>query len=345
MMEPEKTEQTRIDELITGYFANGLDNSELAELHAWITLDKENKIYFNQMQEIWFSSIGASTNIRFDKDKAFERFLSRVDRVKEEDGDELTVKPAFWIYFKRISAIAAILVLFAGSGYWFGKNRINPQIKDVLVEAPMGSKTKIYLPDGTKVWLNAGSIISYTQLFGVKNRTVVLKGEGYFEVTKNKNLPFEVNTIDMKVLVLGTKFNFRNYSNEDEARVTLLEGKVSANSGLNFSVEHILIPNQQIILDKKTGNVSISSVNALRAQQWINGLLYFDEEKLPDITKELERNYNVKIIISDDSLRKYRFYGNFTRNEQTIQEVLDVLASTHRLNYKINGKVITLSLR
>ena len=344
MMETEKTEQTRIDELITGYFADGLDNSELAELHKWMILDNENKIYFSQMQEIWFSSIGASTNIRFDKEKAYERFSSRIGKINKEVEEEST-KPEFWIYFKRISAVAAILVLFAGSGYWYGKNRINPQMTDVLVEAPIGSKTKIYLPDGTMVWLNAGSAISYTQLFGVKNRNVVLKGEGYFEVTKNKNLPFEVKTSDLKVLVLGTKFNFRNYSDEDEARVTLLEGKVRANSGLNFSDEHILNPNQQIILDKKTGNVSISSVKALRAQQWINGLLYFDEERLPDITRELERNYNVTIIIADDSLRKYRFYGNFTRNEQTIQEVIDVLASTHRLNYKIKGKVITLSLR
>jgi len=344
-MEPKTTDRTRIDELITGYFAQGLDNSELAELHVWLTSADENKNYFMHMQEVWFSAIGAKEEFRFDKEKAFQRFLSRIEVYSEDTKDDQDGKRIFWMGARRIAAAVALLIVFAGSGYWFGNNHINKQITDVTVEAPLGSKTKIYLPDGTLVWLNAGSIISYSQGFGFKDRNVALQGEGYFEVTKNKALPFEVKTSDMKVLVLGTKFNFRNYNDEIEARVTLLEGKVSANSGLNYSEEHFLTPNQQIILDKKTGSVSISNVNAKFAQLWTKGLIFFDEEKLPDIAKELERSYNVKINIADDSLREYRFYGNFTRNEQTIQEVLDVLVSTHRLNYKMNGKVITLSLR
>jgi len=344
-MEQKISDQNKIDELITGYFAQGLDDSGLAELHAWITSSDENKNYFRHMQEVWFSAIGAKEEIRFDKEKAFQRFLSRIE-VNSEDVPEVPDdNRVFWMGARRIAAAVALLIVFAGSGYWLGNNSVHPLMTDVSVEAPLGSKTKVYLPDGTMVWLNAGSIISYSQGFGFKDRNVALQGEGYFEVTKNKELPFEVKTSDLKVLVLGTKFNFRNYNDEEEARVTLLEGKVSANSGLNYSEEHILIPNQQIILDKKTGSVSISKVNAQFAQIWTKGLIFFDEEKLPDIAKDLERSYNVKINIVDDSLRKYRFYGNFTRNEQTIEEVLQVLASTHRLNYKINGKVITLSLR
>ena len=344
-MEPKITDQTRIDELITGYFAQGLDNSELAELHEWITSSVENRSYFAHMQEVWFSAIGAKDEFRFNKEKAFQRFLSRIEVYSEEERDEPTGKHVFRIGARRMAAAVALLIVFAGSGYWLGNNQISKQITDVSVEAPLGSKTKIYLPDGTMVWLNAGSVISYSQGFGFKNRNVALQGEGYFEVTKNKALPFEVKTNDLKVLVLGTKFNFRNYNDEEEARVTLLEGKVSAGSGLNYTEEHFLTPNQQIILDKKTGGVSISNVNARFAQIWTKGIIFFDEEKLPDIAKDLERSYNVKINIADDSLREYRFYGNFTRNEQTIKEVLDVLASTHRLNYKINGKVITLTPR
>ena len=154
---------------------------------------------------------------------------------------------------------------------------------------------------------------------------------------------FVVKTTELSIHVLGTKFNFRNYRDEEEARVSLLEGKVVANSGLNLAEEHSLTPNQRIILDKKTGNTTITTVNASHSLIWTQGLIYFDEEKLPDIAKELERSYNVKINISDDSLRNYRFYGNFTRNEQTIREVLDVLASTNRLTYTMNGKLITLS--
>ena len=344
-MEFKKTEQIRIDDLIAGYFAQGLDNSELAELRDWMVAADENKVYFKRSQEVWFATIGASNDFRFDKEKAFQRFLARVEASKEEETEELPKNKVFFSYFRRIAAAVVLILALAGSGYWLGNNHISSQIADVSVEAPLGSRTKIFLPDGTMVWLNAGSVITYSRGFGFKDRNVGLEGEGYFEVTKNKDLPFEVKTSDMKVRVLGTKFNFRNYSDEEEARVTLMEGKVSANSGLNYSDENFLNPNQQIVLDKKTGSTVISTVNAIHAQVWTKGLIFFDEEKLPDIARDLERSYNVKINIADDSLRNYRFYGNFTRNEQTIKEVLDVLVSTHRLNYKMSGKVITLSMR
>jgi len=342
-MNTQENNQPDIDELIAGYFAQGLDNHELAVLHDWIEASDRNRAYFRQMQEVWFSAIDASASFRFDKEKAYLRFLARVEGQQETSPDESTPTRTFMMYVRRIAAAAAILVAVAGSGYWLGNNRVDSSIKDVLVEAPLGSRTKMYLPDGTMVWLNAGSYLSYSRAFGVKDRNVTLEGEGYFEVTKNKKIPFVVKTTELSIHVLGTKFNFRNYRDEEEARVSLLEGKVVANSGLNLAEEHSLTPNQRIILDKKTGNTTITTVNASHSLIWTQGLIYFDEEKLPDIAKELERSYNVKINISDDSLRNYRFYGNFTRNEQTIREVLDVLASTNRLTYTMNGKLITLS--
>lgn len=338
------TDHNRIDELITAYFSQEQNNDELKELRDWIIASTDNKAYFMQMQEVWFSVIGANKEFRFDKEKAFQRFLARIEVNSEESTDISQNQRKFMFYFRRIAAAVALLVVFAGSGYWIGNNNIHTEIKDVSIEAPLGSRTKLFLPDGTLVWLNAGSNITYSQKFGINERKVMLKGEGYFEVTKNKDLPFIVRTNDMDVRVLGTKFNFRNYAEDEEVRVTLLEGNVKINYGLNNEEIHFLTPNQQIVLDKKTGTTRISFVNAIHSQLWTKGLIFFDEERLPDITKDLERSYNVKINIADSSLRNYRFYGNFTRTEQTIQEVLDVLASTKRLNYKIDGKVITLSL-
>ncbi len=343
-----KNDIARIDELIAGYFAQGLNKDELAELQQWLKASVDNKTYFLQAQEVWFSTISANHATRFDSEKAFQRFLSSTISLNVKENKEIPTiksKPFFELNFIRVAAAVAVLVVFTGIGYWVGNGRNFGQLADVKVEAPFGSKTKMYLPDGTLVWLNAGSTLSYNQEFGVENRKIELVGEGYFEVTKNKALPFDVKTNEMTVRVLGTKFNYRNYSDEDEASVTLIEGKVYLSDNSSNTNGYTLIPNQQAVFDKSNKNIAINTVKATYSSDWTKGLISFDEEKLGNIARELERLYNVKISIADDSLLNYRFYGNFTRTEQSIEDVLDVLTSTDKLRYEQNGKEITLRLR
>ena len=215
----------------------------------------------------------------------------------------------------------------------------------MVVEAPLGSKTRLYLPDGTLVWLNAGSTITYSQGFGVEERKLKLSGEGYFEVTRNKQLPFEITTKELQLKVLGTKFNFRNYPEDEEVSVSLLEGKVCLRNYLKNDALCYLEPDQKAILNKKNGKLMVSASEARYTAEWTNGFLFFDEELLPDIIKELERSYNVKIHLEDNSLETFRFYGNFVRKEQTIQEILEMLASTGKLEYRINERDIYLSAK
>lgn len=110
------------------------------------------------------------------------------------------------------------------------------------MEAPLGSRTKLTLPDGTLVWLNAGSRITYSQGFGVGNRKIELIGEGYFEVKRNEEVPFLVKTNSLLVKVLGTKFNFRDYPDDAEAIVSLSEGKVALNNLLKKEKEAFCYP-------------------------------------------------------------------------------------------------------
>lgn len=343
-----KNDIAHFDELIAGYFAQGLNKDELAELQLWLKESVDNKIYFLQSQEVWFSSISANHAIRFDSEKAFQRFLASTITINEKAENEISTKRKtrfFELNFIRVAAAVAMLVVFTGIGFWVGNGRNFGQLADVKVEAPFGSKTKMYLPDGTLVWLNAGSTLSYSQEFGVDNRKIELVGEGYFEVKKNKNLPFDVITNEMTVRVLGTKFNFRNYGDEDEACVTLIEGKVKLNDNSKNDEGYVLTPNQQAVFDKNNKNIAINTVRATYSSDWTKGLISFDEEKLGNIVRELERLYNVRIAIADDSLLNYRFYGNFTRTEQSIEDVLNVLASTDKLRYEQNGKEITLRLK
>ena len=302
----------------------------------------ENQQYFIRQREIWFSAVSREAASVYDKDKAFENFRNRVESQKEiqstsRRGFSLS---ALW----RYAAVVAIIIAVGCISYWQGEVNVKDTFADISVEAPLGSKTKLYLPDGTLVWLNAGSRMTYSQGFGVDNRKVELEGEGYFEVKRNEKIPFFVKTKDLQLQVLGTKFNFRDYPEDHEVVVSLLEGKVGLNNLLREEKEAVLSPDERAVLNKANGLLTVESVTASNASQWTDGYLFFDEELLPDIAKELERSYNVKIHIANDSLKTFRFYGNFVRREQNIQEVLEALASTEKMQYKIEERNITCLL-
>ena len=333
-------ENKHIDELIANYLTEGLDKNALDELKTWIAASAENQQYFIRQREIWISAVSREAASVYDKDKAFENFRNRVESQKEiqstsRRGFSLS---ALW----RYAAVVAIIIAAGCISYWQGEVNVKDTFADISVEAPLGSKTKLYLPDGTLVWLNAGSRMTYSQGFGVDNRKVELEGEGYFEVKRNEKIPFFVKTKDLQLQVLGTKFNFRDYPEDHEVVVSLLEGKVGLNNLLREEKEAVLSPDERAVLNKANGLLTVESVTASNASQWTDGYLFFDEELLPDIAKELERSYNVKIHIANDSLKTFRFYGNFVRREQNIQEVLEALASTEKMQYKIEERNITI---
>lgn len=340
-MKPTNT-HIEIDELIATYLSQGLEAEKLSELENWLKASPENQKHFQQMREIWFSTISANEKERYNKEEAYSRFLNRTRQTHQK---EKTVKKLSLHKFFYGAAAVALLCLISFASYRTGTEQVKKQFAEMVVEAPLGSKTRLYLPDGTLVWLNAGSTITYSQGFGVEERKLKLSGEGYFEVTRNKQLPFEITTKELQLRVLGTKFNFRNYPEDEEVSVSLLEGKVSLRNYLKNDALCYLEPDQKAILNKKNGKLMVSASEARYTAEWTNGFLFFDEELLPDIIKELERSYNVKIYIEDESLKTFRFYGNFVRKEQTIQEILEMLASTGKLEYRIEGKTVRLSSR
>jgi ferric-dicitrate binding protein FerR (iron transport regulator) len=323
-----------VDDLIAARLTRGLSSEESNELNEWIHASEENKVYFLNMREIWFSAINASDICCFNKEQALKRFQLRVGIRKR--------KKFSWWSVAYVAAMVVLLFIVSYAAYWQGGKQLKSRFTDVVIEAPSGSKTKMILPDGTLVWLNAGSKITYSQGFGISERKVNLLGEGYFEVTKNEKLPFDVQTKELCVNVLGTKFNFRNYPDDEEATVNLLEGKILASNHVKKDKAIQLLPDQKVFLNKKSGAMRIAQVKAQNAVEWTNGFLFFDEVLLPDIVKELERSYNVIICIVDPSLNTFRFYGNFIRKEQNIEEVLELLTLTNKLKYSKNEKYILL---
>ena len=333
-------EKKYIDELIATYFAEGLDVGSLKELEKWMAASPENEKYFMQQQELWFSAIDQKETYIYNKDKAFELFKAKVER--QEDTHKVVQKKFKLSIFWRYAAIVIALCAISYFSYWRGGEKVKEHFAEIVVESPLGSRTKLFLPDGTLVWLNAGSRMAYSQGFGVEDRLVKLTGEGYFEVKRNEELPFAVQTKALKVEVLGTKFNFRDYPEDEEVIVSLLEGKVVLDNLMRREKRLFLVPNERVVLDKKSGKMQLEKALATNASQWKNGFLFFDEELLPDIVKELERSYGVKIQIANEALKDFRFYGNFVRREQSITEVMEALVATGKMYYKVEDSCIIL---
>ena len=288
-------------------------------------------------EELWVSSAVADDTQQYDVDQAFERFRKRTGL------DQSGRQSYKWYRTWSVTAVAIVLLgLITVTAYWQGSRQIQSNFSDIVVEAPLGSKTKLTLPDGSTVWLNAGSKMVYSQGFGVSDRRLAFQGEGYFEVEKNDEMPFLVQTHDVNVTVVGTKFNFRNYPEDEEAVVELLEGKVALENQLKEEAVRYLSPNEKMVLHKATGEMDITSTKVKEATLWTENILLFDEDLLPDIVRELERSYHVQIEIENEDLKQTRFYGQFNQLEQNIYEVLDMLSETGKLKYHEEGKVIYL---
>lgn len=318
-----------IDKLITSYLSGEISKEAFAELKRWSMESEANRNYVRNQLEVWFSSGVLGENVSFNKEKAFDLFKQRVSNTekKKEQIRRFSCKTVY-----RVAVVVLILVLPLAA-YWQGQETMKGTFADMVVEAPLGSRTRLYLPDGTEVWLNAGSKIVYSQGFGVEDRKLSLEGEGYFEVTKNAEIPFEIRTKELNLRVLGTKFNFKNYPEDEEVAVNLMEGKVALMNKMKKMPALYLEPQEKMVLNKRTGIMTKSKTHVEYANAWSRNELFFDEELLEDIAKKLMRSYDVEIEVAD-SLTNKRFYGSFKIVGNTIDEVLQTIASTNRMKYR-----------
>lgn len=203
-----------------------------------------------------------------------------------------------------------------------------------------GETYQIRFPDGTAVWLNAASSITYPLSFNTrKGRQVQLNGEAYFEVAKDKAHPFIVQSAGQEVEVLGTHFNINSYADEGSVRTTLLEGAVKV-SNLKSKASNFLKPNQQAIL---TGAkpIEVRDLDAQTSISWKKGEFTFDREEISSIMRKVARWYNVQIVYKDN-LNGVKLTGSVSRFEN-ISKLLKILENTEEVNFKIDGnKVIVM---
>jgi len=206
------------------------------------------------------------------------------------------------------------------------------------IETPKGGQYRLVLPDGTKIWLNAASVLKYPVHFASNERKVELSGEGYFEVAKDHKRPFRLNTSQQEITVLGTHFNVSNYPDDDLVQTTLLEGSVRVMN--RYSRKKVLLkPDQQANLSKD--KMLISTVNAAESIAWKNGEFIFSDEPLGSIMKKIARWYDVEIVYQGISPEE-RFGGSVSRFEQ-VSKVLEKLELTGGIHFKIDKRRVIVS--
>ncbi|NCI46467.1 FecR family protein [Sediminibacterium soli] len=205
------------------------------------------------------------------------------------------------------------------------------------LSTPRARQFQLSLPDGTKVWLNAASSITYPTAFTGQERTVTVTGETYFEVTPNKKLPFFVRYRDKKVEVLGTHFNVNAYDEENESRVTLLEGAVTVHNGNDIGQ---LVPGQQAVMGKTSGIHVRDAVDVDQVMAWKNGQFDFRDTDLKTLMRQLMRWYDVDVSYQQGVPE--RFFTADVSRDKNLSSVLKIL-ELNKIHFKIEDKKIIVT--
>jgi transmembrane sensor len=200
------------------------------------------------------------------------------------------------------------------------------------IKTPRGGQYQVVLPDGTKVWLNALSSVTFPVSFNGDKRNVKIEGEAYLEVFKNRKQPFEVEINGMKVEVLGTHFNVNAY--DDLLKTTLLEGSVKVS---NIYKTVVIKPGQQASVGVRQRSIDINQVNTDEVIAWKNGYFNFADESLESIMHKVALWYNVEVDYESPELKKLRFMGIISRS-RNLSEVLNIMKLTGNVNFKIENR-------
>jgi ferric-dicitrate binding protein FerR (iron transport regulator) len=313
----------------TTYFLEGKlsEENELKLLH-WIKASDKNKQLFLQEQEYIIKTIAEKHDQNLER--KWQKFKQRIE-------PKPTKSKTLILWAASVAAAFLIGALISTVVFKTSNQETTPIVQIQKVVTPYGAKTNFQLPDGSIVWLNSGSELSFPSRFDGA-RPVTLTGEAFFEVEKSAK-PFTVSTIYGEVEVQGTSFDVKAFLGEN-FQVTLEEGAIIARAK-NIDKELALRPGQQVNLlgDKMV----VSEVQTDLFTSWKEGKLIFRDEELPLVAKRLERWYNVKIELEEDSrLANLRYNG--TLEMESFSEVLQLLKVTAPIDYSYNEKTRTIKI-
>ena len=227
----------------------------------------------------------------------------------------------------RIAAMLFIPLLIASIWLFYQQQTPSANIQFAMQEitSPLGVRSQIVLPDGSKVWLNSESTIRFKVPFEAISRRVELTGEAFFDVKKDLRRPFQVQSGKINVTVLGTRFNYKAFAEDPTVEIVLCEGIVSLSAeGPGIGKELIMKPGERAVIDKKSNQTNISDEKTGKYIAWHTGKLVFDECPMPEVAVQLERWFGVEVKIDDPKILSYRITTTF--ENEPLHQVLELLS-------------------
>jgi transmembrane sensor len=336
---------------------------EIRELEEVMRLHPECHYAAQHIQDIWGLSIRENPAAAED---AYLRHLNRMRKVgiapPVQEDERINLIPHHPNRKKRKVLFASLFSLMGIALVLFmipaRKNQQSPTQKTSEVSTRMGSRSKLLLPDGSSVWLNAGSKLTYNKDFGITSREVTLVGEAFFDVTHMPEMPFVIETAAMQVKVLGTTFNVKAYPNETTSETSVIKGRVEIIPRERPGEKFVLKPNEKLVLSNVQNNnekqpqtkaplVLLSSVtyshkdSAVVETSWVENKLVFDDESFEEVALKMERWYAITIIFKEKKLERMHLTGTFVN--ESVLDALTALQLTSNFHYQVNQNIVTIS--
>jgi ferric-dicitrate binding protein FerR (iron transport regulator) len=273
--------------------------------------------------------------------KKLESAISNYDLGSSAETNPSEKKP---FSFLRLVAAASIIAIlgFSVNHFWFSASS-DLAVRSVEKKTSNGQQLTVKLPDGTRVKLNAGSILSYPKVFEDTLREISLTGEAFFDVVRNEKSPFIIHTGNITTRVLGTSFNIRAYPENKEIQVAVVEGKVKVRTESGSGENGVcLIKSEMVTVQKEHGKLIVSDYDEKEQIGWKDGILYFEKSDFLSTVRRLERWYGVRINIGEGRKMdpSWRFSGRF--KDKPLNYILDVMSYPHQFSYKINNNTVNL---
>ncbi len=335
-------------ELIHRYLDNNATQNDKKALDDYLDASDENKVAFQRIQKIWDT---ADTPLpRPDMEKAWENICILAEIKEPAPAKTIQFKPPKKalpvmqrILGSRLLRVAAVFLLMILTPYLVFKYAKSTSMNEIYVD---NTKQKIVvLPEGTRITLDAGSFLSYSEHFSDNSREVYLKGEGFFEVTSDPDRPFIVHANNAVITVLGTKFNVRSWEQYNQTTVAVAEGKVSLKPDKSGDCESevIITKNQYSILRKNKIPAPPQNTNINFHLLWQQQEMYFQNATLQEVLDQLERWHNLEFKLPDKSFASNRV-TIFIENKP-VENIIETIALTNNFNFQLEGNKIIFSLK
>jgi len=319
-------EKNLLSRILTGEASS----AEKEEFYSKLGDSKEDEELFYEVKSLWLKASRPAIVVNVDSE--FENLWKRINHP---------VKKTSFSIGKRILQYAAIILFILSigglSGYFFSKNQV--EVADLGIQkytATKGSVSTIEFADGTKVWLNSGSELTYREDRKSKQRLAELHGEAFFEVKHREDFPLIVKVGQIAVRDLGTTFNIKAYLEDKTVETSLVEGKADILSDKGISLVE-LKPGESAIYSTEDKKIEINPFTSNVLSAWRDGKFVIRDQRLEDIFKEIGRWYDVEFRFENQALRDYRYTGNIKKST-TAQHVLKMLKLTTNFNYRIIEK-------